>query len=405
MITTKQLKNQTKITSIYDAKYNETRASVRILFPLKKETAVLGNILAQLMNDRLVTHPTKAAMAKRLDDLFGAKVTAKTYAIGQYQVLEIVSIAIADTFVDTSLTQQQLYLMADVLFDVLINPLTLKEAIENIRQTQDRIKEKKNTYATIKAFELAGAHQTFSVNTYGFHDDLEHISVDDMMAFHRMILTQSHRLIYVVGALPELDYSRFEKGQSIALLEVLNPTKVLKETVEDTEVGVQSELIQVYETDIMPSHEKYAAYLVFVTVLGQLPSSLLFQNIREKHSLAYSIYAGRHIYDGVFYISTSIQATAFEQVVSLIDEQFEIIKNEAVDIEGAKTYLLTSLETVNESQAQQIDTAFRNDILPGVPTTEDLKAKVASLTLQDVKDVLNHVKGPFTYFRRGETHE
>ena len=64
-------------------------------------------------------------------------------------------------------------------------------------------------------------------------------------------------------------------------------------------------------------------------LLGQLPNSLLFSEIREKRNLCYSIYSNLMHYDGIMSIHTGISKTQRDLVLQLIDEQIETIRKNA----------------------------------------------------------------------------
>lgn len=68
-------------------------------------------------------------------------------------------------------------------------------------------------------------------------------------------------------------------------------------------------------------------------MLGQYSTSLLFQNVREKNSLCYSIYSNLIAFDGARELRPASKKKDIDQVLTLIQEQIETLKNGTFDEE------------------------------------------------------------------------
>ena len=393
--------NKEGVTIIQDSKFNEVLMSVKVLITLKKETVTLANVYTQLLGDRSIQYPTKKAMSQAMDLMYGLKFGSRSYSVGKHQVIELTLKGINEKFVDLSLHQSYLDFMKEVFMNPLINENTVKEAIKVVRQNMKRSQESPNTYAIYKAFELAGKDQSFGINMLGYEDDLNLISVADVAAFHQEILKEASTLFYMIGEVEPLavDFSRPIDSASV--------TKTHIESIFEFEThnAPQSELIQVYETDIHPHHPLYYPYLIFLAILGQSASSYLFQNIREKNSLSYSIYASQLIYDSLFYISTSIAPENETIVLDLIKAQFKLIAEDTLDLNSAKQYVINRIEASSESASQSLGFEFRNHTLNLNDKPSDVVASFEKVTEAEVKAVLDHIKDPFTFVYRGQNNE
>lgn len=401
MIHTKNFKNGITVHEFRDEKFYDAVVSMKILFELKPFDNTLGALLSFMMGDRYETALSKKDVTKRLDDLYGAKITSHTYTVGRLQVLDVSVRAIRESLADEALYDAQLALLKDIVYGPLINEHTLKEAKANLKQQLDHLHESPAHYALIQAFEHAGKDQKLALNTYGRMEDLDAINVAVMKQFHHKVVHEFMKEIYVSGAIGNGDYRRFEEGVSHPINHALNTTRIGHDTKEVTYAGTQTELVQVYETDVDPLSDLYAAYCVFVAILGQLPSSLLFQNIREKHSLCYSIYASRQNFDGLFYIATGVSDENREKVSPLIAEQFEIIRNGDFEVEPAIHYLQLNLDGYTENTTGLANYTFRNNRLHVDTSLDSMKAALASVTKEQVIEVLDHIHEPFTFAYRG----
>lgn len=386
---------------IQDKKFNEVLVSLRLIFDLSQEDVTKALVLTQIFSDRLEKYPTKKLMTQLKDELYGAKLNARTYSVGKHQIIDLSVLGINEKFVAEDLHKEYIKVLEEVLYHPLINDITIKEAKKNVYQKLKRSEENPSTYAFYKALQLAGKDQVFGISMLGYEDELTHISVNSINNFHTNLIEAAYKEIYMVGDVEMIH------------MEGLNPSK--EESVIKTKItpgyhyesyeSTQTEIIQFYETDINPEHPLYYAYLTFIAYLGQSPSSLLFQNVREKESLCYSIYASQLIYDGVFFISTSIDANNEEKVIDLISKQFDLIKNDDLDLTSTKRYLKNQFDGLSESTRQLLEFEFRNNRLNQDTTQKDLIKAFMDVEVEDVKAVIEHIKEPFTFVYRGVNNE
>lgn len=389
---------------IKDTKFNEVIFSLRIIFDLKDEYATLANIMANLYSDRLISHPTKKAMNQLEDELYGVRTHSKTYSVGKYQILEISCTGINNRFVDENLHQAYYDLLMSILEQPLINDKTFVEAKKIAKQTLLRLEEQPASFAVFEAFKHAGKDQIFGVNVYGDEAILERTILDDIKKFHQRCVNEFAKELYVVGDIEpsDVDFNKTFMGTTVTSV---HKTQITPKTIVDTYEGNQSEIIQVYETDIDPNHELYYPYLVMLAVLGQSPTSLMFENIREKQSLCYSIYASQLIFDGLFYIGTSVNKDNETLVIELIQEQFERIKAKEFDLESTKQYLVNRVSGTTESARSLLEFKSRNRRLNLFDTPEDLIQNFKKVTEDEVVAVLSYIGLPLTYIYRGEENE
>ena len=104
----------------------------------------------------------------------------------------------------------------------------------------------------------------------------------------------------------------------------------------------------------------YYVYSVYSTLLGGGMSSRLFQEVREKRGLAYSIYSftGSFVDGGLFGIYAGTGAAEVEELIPVIGEQMDAVAKAPGDAEierarnQIKAGLLMSLESTNARSEQ-----------------------------------------------------
>ena len=143
--------------------------------------------------------------------------------------------------------------------------------------------------------------------------------------------------------------------------------------------------------------ESVYALLVFNNVFGSGMSSRLFQNIREKYGLTYSIGAGHSAYigTGTFDISAAVSPENTAVVAELIAKEIKRIKSEGLtedEIERAKIQLRGNYLLANENVGARMQAIGRTALL-GRPlrTQDEVIGLVMSVGRGDVMDVIDRI--------------
>jgi len=140
-------------------------------------------------------------------------------------------------------------------------------------------------------------------------------------------------------------------------------------------------------------HEKRFACYILNTVLGGGMSSRLFQNIREKRGLAYSVFSGLSGFRDAgclsVYAATSLENA--RQVLGLILEEFHQLKSEAIsgqELQHAKDYLKGSLLLSLETTGSRMANAARQEMYFGrYISLDETSRHVDAVTSPEVLEV------------------
>jgi len=143
------------------------------------------------------------------------------------------------------------------------------------------------------------------------------------------------------------------------------------------------------------AHEKRHAGYILNTVLGGGMSSRLFQNIRERQGLAYSIYSDLNPYRDTgclaVYAGTSLASSA--KVVQSVVSEFRKLKTEPVpeeELRRAKAQLKGSLMLSLESSTSRMSNLARQEMyFDRYYDLDELIAKIEAVTVEDVTTLAN----------------
>jgi predicted Zn-dependent peptidase len=143
------------------------------------------------------------------------------------------------------------------------------------------------------------------------------------------------------------------------------------------------------------AHDKRHAGYILNTLLGGGMSSRLFQNIRERQGLAYSIYSDMNPYRDTgclaVYAGTSLASAA--KVVQSVVSEFRRLKTEAVsedELRRSKDQLKGGLMLSLESSSARMSNLARQEMyFDRFYDLDELIAKIEAVTVEDLNTLAN----------------
>lgn len=144
--------------------------------------------------------------------------------------------------------------------------------------------------------------------------------------------------------------------------------------------------------------ERYALSVLSVLYGGGM-SSRLFQEVREKRGMAYSIYSAEHLYKetGSFTVYAGTSAESAAEVMKIVrDEAAALAGGEvtAAEVDRAKGHVRGGLVLSMDDPGGRMSRLGRSELVHGdVLTVDDLIAKVDAVGVDDVTRVAIRVFG------------
>ena len=134
------------------------------------------------------------------------------------------------------------------------------------------------------------------------------------------------------------------------------------------------------------------SYRVLSYLLGSLPNSLLFTEIREKRNLCYSIYSNLMHYDGILSIHTGISKKHRTLVLKLIEEQLDVLRNNDFSetlFNSAKSLLKNNYIAIEDEVSSWMNIAFSAWLLD---KTFDIQKTLFEIDSVDRESIVNAAK-------------
>lgn len=142
----------------------------------------------------------------------------------------------------------------------------------------------------------------------------------------------------------------------------------------------------------LTSDKRYGCYLLS-TILGGGMSARLFQNIREKHGLAYSVFSELQLFrdTGVFAVYAGTSLDSARRVIQMTMDEFRRAADEVVpedELKRAKDHLKGSLALSLESTTSRMSNLARQELFFGrFFSVDEMVDSINAVTADEVRDI------------------
>ena len=143
--------------------------------------------------------------------------------------------------------------------------------------------------------------------------------------------------------------------------------------------------------------------LVYNGILGGLPTSKLFQNVREKESLAYTAGSSYVRQKNNIFIKCGIEIENYEKAVEIIKQQIEDMKKGKFtkeDIDSAKTSIIATIKFIPDEQDTLVTYYFGQELSEYKMKYEEYEENINKVSMQEIIDYANKVSIHTIYFLR-----
>jgi predicted Zn-dependent peptidase len=210
----------------------------------------------------------------------------------------------------------------------------------------------------------------------------------------------------VVSVAGRLDHDRVVEGLAARLPETgggrrpvrVAPSSEVRALVVDSRSTEQAHLVVAMRSPRREDPMRHALDVVN-HVLGGGLSSRLFQEIRERRGLAYSVFSDRVAYDdcGALSVYVGTAPGKVSEVLGLLREELDRMAADGVTVAElalAKGYLRAQSLLALEDSAARMSRIGRSQLLHGeVLAVEELVARMEAVTLEDVHQAAGLVLG------------
>lgn len=413
------------IYKINSEKFKSIYFSINFTMPVNKRQISENALLSAVLGKSNKKFKAQKEIQMYLYSLYGANFDIGIEKFGDLYNIEFRGECINKKYLpnNTDVVNEVL----EFLYDAIYNPNVLNGAFDEevVEREKDfilnkirEVKDDKLRYGIRKMEELMCKDEPFSTYVYGDEEDIYKITSSDLYKRYNEVISNSCITFIISGNL--LGYEDIEeKVNNIfnnKLVSKLNYKDLIynqklnhnQEVVEESQQTTQSVLSYGLRINNSNSDDFYKLS-VYNALLGGTPSSKLFQNFREKESLAYTVRSRYYRFKDIIIIYAGIQKENYEKAKLVLENEINKIKDGEIsdeEFEASKKSIISDLKEWNDSKIALskmfISNLFslKNDSL----TLEQMVDKFEKVTKQDIIDIAGKITIEKIYFLGGENN-
>ncbi|MDE7106676.1 MAG: insulinase family protein, partial [Anaeroplasmataceae bacterium] len=330
--------------------------------PIIKKERTIKKLLCYYQELAAHAYPTEAKLNMRLGELYDANFHVSLSSYGTYDLFTYTLTAI-----DPNCLDDEAYTMEclEKTFKELCIPKMQKEqadlalfqrAYEIYESDLLSLEDNQQSIAFQKALShyFKGTNRDFS--SYGSIKELKKITPKMLYDTYQKLVKEetisigtgkypSKREEQDITLKPKTKYQFKERGNP--------PFEIYEKGSSD-----QCYLFVLYETGVYASDPLGPACMLLNHILGGAASSYLFQIVREKYGLSYSIHSTYLGASGILVVSVILDPKDVKAGLEAIDEAIKAIDEDKFDLEEAKRHHIS----LHDLKEDYIETAIQNTL-------------------------------------------
>lgn len=411
------IRNGIRLFYINDSKYKTVSVAAYLHRPISREEVTKNALLAGVLKSATANYSSMKDISRHLEDMYGTAYDVSVSRRGSVQ-----SIVSACSVIKPQIAGENLIPSAiELVFEFLLNPAVENGGfIEKITETEKKnLKDSieslindKRAYADFRCMEEMCRGESAGINEYGYVEDLPKINSQNLYDHYKSIITKSPIDIFAIG---ECDIERIRQSVAERVselefdispidIEACNVGAVKEKTIEESFDVAQGKLALGLRTFIGTDSELYYPLLVGNSVLGAGAHSKLFNNVREKSSLAYYVSSRLDKYSQVMLISSGIEFKNYERAKKEILQQLEDVKKgefTSDELEISKDFIINQYRSYFDSP-YMMRSFYIGQLISGKgDSIEEAIENVNKVTAEQVCEAMKKITLDTVYFLKG----
>lgn len=397
-----------KLHMIKTDKFKTIRVKVSFRRPIKKSEVTIRNILCNVLSQSTKNHKTKRELIIKSQDLYATTISSSNTRIGNFINTDVSMIVLNDKYTEVGNYERALEFLKEVIYNPNVEDNKFSEDALDIVKAQaktslETIKEDASYYSVIRLLETMDSEGPTTCRMTGYIEDLDSINTSNLYKYYKSMIEKDLMDIFVVG---NIDFEEteevmksyfpiktFKKRKAKYLVDSVKPRR-RKQFITETLENNQSKLAIGCRMVGLTDYERNYPLTLYNIILGSGTDSKLFREVREKHSLCYTISSVPNKLDNILLIREGVDRKNIKKSVSLIEDQMNLMKKGKFtdsDINIAKEYFQTALDSVVESEASMIENYFMMDLM-GLDDIDVRRRKMNEVSKSDIIKVAKKIK-------------
>ena len=418
----KEIKKGINIHNISTNKFKTNLYAVFLATPMDRENVTKNALITAILRRGSQNLQSQDIISKKLEEMYGATFDCGIEKTGDNHIMKFYLEAISEEFLPEKeeLAKKCIEILLDIIFNPLIEDNGFKdEYVEseknNLKQIIESKIDNKRTYSLERCVEEMFKDEPYGLYKYGYVEDLDKLTPQNLYEYYKELINQCKIDIFVSGTMDnEKINSIIEQNDIIKNLKEREPIYVKSDEnnnhKEVEQEKVVEEHMQVGQGNLViglkvNSNKENAKYItsVYNAILGGGANSKLFQNVREKESLAYTAASNYRRQKNVIFIRCGIEIENYKKAIDTIKVQLEDIKSgnfTEEDLNNSKKLIVESIRGISSEQDTEITYYYGQELSNKLVSLEEYVKKIEKVTKKDVEEIANEIKIDTIYFLR-----
>ncbi len=392
--------NAYKLHIIKTDKFKTITVGVAFRTKIVKEEITIRNLLKELMINATESYPSERSFIMATENLYDLKILASNYRIGNYAILSFKTRFLNEKYTEEGMNKESIKFLIDMIFNPKLD-IDIDKCKKKIEKSILSLKDNKIKYSLFKLLETTN-DMPYSYNSYGYIDDLNKISIDDIKNYYDNIIKNDIVDVYVVGDVDEVEIKNifreyfklitFHKNEVSLITKELESTKKVLEFREKDNVN-QTQLAILCNVNNLNDDERKYILPVYAEMLGGSSNSILFDDVREKNSYAYYVNALAKSYDNILMIYSGIESGNENNVLKIINKSLKNISKGNFDIDkfnSSKETIISSIMASLDNPIGIINNYYARELVNSLDAMERIE-KIKKVTKEDIINVSKKV--------------
>ena len=398
-------KQNYKIHYFETNKFNATQLKIVFTKNMEDKDYTYGMLLKKMMKSSNRSFKNKRDLEVKMEENLVSWNDIVTKGQGKLFQFNVSVGFLNEGLLGLSPTEKNLDFLEKILFNIKVEDegFVKKDFIKQkdiYMKSLKSLRDYPSDYADLRFAKVFDDGGIFSLDSQGEIQFLEKCNEKSLYNFYKDMLNNWKLDVFVLGKVDvdaleiKLDNLFREKREVLNLVEYKNFIKSNSNDVNEVKEKFktrQSELRIGYTLEELDFKEIVATSKVLSDILNST-SGKLFKEVREKHSLCYTIGASFYQSHHVIEVFTKISAENYEKTKSLIIGIFESLKNGVTidELNDAKKTWVNNIKSAEDSlfsfQRKIISKEFKEKY-----SNEEELSLINSVTLEDIVKLANKI--------------
>lgn len=393
-------------------KFKTINISTVFISDYKKEEITKNRFISEYLTHSNNLVKDEVSMSKKYMELYEPSLLINDFFTDKHHKIYATTF-LNQKYTEKGMNKKTIDFYYNTIFNPNLNEGMFDESIFNTIKQQLKTwykidEEDSRSIAYYNSLSNISDELPIKIDNRGNLNDLLKIKREELKDYYFNKLNHSKAIVFVVGNYDDTVIDSIKNNMKvnkneIELKKVFEVSKVknVKKIIEEKDFN-QSIIYLIYKIIGMTDRERIAVLPILNSILGG-SSSKLFNNVREKNSLAYYAYSNYSQSNNILYMYAGISKENYEKCSKLMKKELEEIINGSItdeELNNAKSSLESGL-LVNYDNIGVISNNLKGQVLLDLPSLDELQDIYKSVTKEEVIELSKKLDLDVEYLLKG----